>query len=518
MWYLVWVVAMLPLGACVCDAFSWTHKGQMYVSAVAQASFRICPNQVLQLDQPMPLNRRDRHRGDLPNASLAATTDLVPMRPAADVIVVGHAYARRIRLGVVRGNEVFVNKTLRVAGNDPFEPVPLEYERSYGGFGNKENPFGTGATPGGDPPQITYPHEPNRVAGLGPVAAMCSPRRERLAGTTAAKLQQQPAHVPDDFDWSFFQVAPRDQRIPFPDGTETFVLNGLHRSLPLLSLSLPHARAVGAAYGLEHAESKTLMAFHADMVRIEPDRDAVCVTWRSVVEVPNDDVFDTMVIAAGVAVDGAPVTLPERKPEATQDSSSWASAANEQINHATMVAHRTPAPRPPIPDLGQTVPTPDELGGTQAPYAVARAGTSKGVSRAATPWSREQGSDVPPPQSDLTHTIAIHPAAPSTPDPSTPAPSTPAPSTPAPSTPASSTPASSTPAPSTPAATPPAQEPPSVEAPADPPEEAPAEQLKLDRPVEAWSVGPKDELAPAPEPPRRSKPPDVNKIIYDFDG
>src|SRR5207244_2563987 len=115
----------------------------------------------------------------------------------------------------------------------PFMQMPIVYEKAFGGMGYPNNLSGMGF--GGDAtalPNIVSadPARAKDVASFGPIASVW-PQRKRLARGRSAPAPQKPGHdrgasgpkprapsesiieLADDFDWTFFQAAPEDQRL-----------------------------------------------------------------------------------------------------------------------------------------------------------------------------------------------------------------------------------------------------------------------------------------------------------------
>src|SRR5262249_47275777 len=146
-------------------------------------------------------------------------------------VFTGHAYApperparvSTVRLAVVGDAGALLDKRLLVEDTAPFERMPIVYERAAAGLDLQDNPVASGGEP-----NILDPARPDHPAGLGPISRIW-PVRRRLLGDTPRRLLELPiAEIPDGFDWSYFQAAPPDQRIPLLRGDEWIVLEGLH--------------------------------------------------------------------------------------------------------------------------------------------------------------------------------------------------------------------------------------------------------------------------------------------------
>jgi len=171
------------------------------------------------------------------------------IKPATDIVLIGHAYAQtpnttEMQVGLSVGP---VKKIVRVIGdrylvkNDgvisisepqPFEKIPLVYERAFGGWDRRDpdpnifrleprNPVGTGyrdlSLDTDDQltlPNIEDPQQPYKAygdtpppAGFGFVSPHWQPRAS-LAGTyDKAWDEQRKPLLPEDFDRRFFNAA-----------------------------------------------------------------------------------------------------------------------------------------------------------------------------------------------------------------------------------------------------------------------------------------------------------------------
>jgi hypothetical protein len=193
--------------------------------------------------------------GEPGKSSLHYESDLFHTKSQTDVILHGHAYApggkyaTQVDVGLRVGN---ISKKLRVFGDrywdrgligmkvtrpQPFEKIPIVYERAFGGWDQKSddpkkhsweprNPIGTGFAveakhlEGQKLPNVEYPKslisswkQRPCPAGFGPVAGNWQPRLQ-LAGTYDKKWEEERLPLlPDDFDERFYQCSPLDQQM-----------------------------------------------------------------------------------------------------------------------------------------------------------------------------------------------------------------------------------------------------------------------------------------------------------------
>ncbi len=263
-----------------------------------------------------------------------AVFDEMMFKPAAEVLLTGHAHAPgdepvaeltvHLRLGSV-------DKSLLVTGDRhweatghsepvPFERIPLDWSRGYGGEGFADNPVGLGAaeisvdgkmrTP---LPNVEYADQ--RVSGRDdkPTPASFSgypfqwPQRQRLAGTydEAWRKKRYPG-LADDIDLAMFNVAPDDQRLDgYLEGGEPFQLHNLSPSKATLTGALPTHRA--RCFIARHQADKSSdgvpeleeIALQRDTVHFFPDAGIGVLFFRGVATIDSDDASDvTHLVAA----------------------------------------------------------------------------------------------------------------------------------------------------------------------------------------------------------------------------
>jgi len=255
---------------------------------------------------------------DPTQSSLIYDTDFVLAKPATDVVLQGHAY----RGGAGKSGEAWtevtmsvdgLRKTLLVTGDrfwekgllglrvtrpEPFEKIPIIYERAFGGKDERSkrpawdtrNPLGTGFAAkkrnliGQRLPNITYPSRRSVPAGFGPIPRHWAPRVS-LAGTYDEQWQKNRAPLlPDDCHDRFFQSAPADQQPAIHlRGGEPVELVNLGRP-GVIRFDLPRIRLVLATNvgGKIHEHRAKLHT-----VALEPDVLRFSLTWHSSLQCHN---------------------------------------------------------------------------------------------------------------------------------------------------------------------------------------------------------------------------------------
>ena len=276
--------------------------------------------------QQQPVVLADEYLGEPGLSSLKAASEVMPLKPATDVLLIGSAYApgsvEAVRVEVTL--EVAGRKKSLVAVGDrqwhngffgyrptdpiPFRTLPLVYENAYGGadvsrkdqqpLACEANPIGKGFyhSKGQRPadglalPNLELAGEtikrPENRPGPGCFAPLCShwPPRLNFAGTYDKAWQETRApYLPEDFDPHFYNVAPEDQIFtPYLAGGEQIVATNaspggrISITLPLIELKTT----------LVFEDGPTDAPMKLETVVIEPDVTRLTLMWKG--KVPCD--------------------------------------------------------------------------------------------------------------------------------------------------------------------------------------------------------------------------------------
>jgi uncharacterized protein YjbI with pentapeptide repeats len=198
--------------------------------------------------------------------------DLWMPKTFAEVLVWGNAEAAT----PVSAQEVAVrcgsvHKRLRISGERhwqpgplgwrasepvPFKSAPVAWRNAYGGTGHPTHKEGVGwdaeiKIARADKvllPQVEYLHDPQRQpgqraqpAGFQPMDVRWNP--QEISGTFGGEwLARQHPAMPPDFDWSYYNRAPLDQRLKesFWRGDEDVSIGGMNAEHPQLQARLPN--------------------------------------------------------------------------------------------------------------------------------------------------------------------------------------------------------------------------------------------------------------------------------------
>jgi hypothetical protein len=305
------------------------ENGETILVAIAKATFGFdARGGVLRIEEQPPIHLAPVYWGNPLTSSLRYDADVALQKPAADVVLLGHARSTHgpvdsldvgIRVGPVQkvarviGDRVWLRDGGSAVLSRPnkFEALPLRYERTFGGWDRTDpnpkkhvceprNPVGTGA---GRPlrndgetlraPNIVDPASPAigygeqaRPMGFGFVAPDWAPRAG-FAGTydEAWEKTRKPL-LPRDFSRRFFNAASEGLVAPgFLKGNEQVTLVNVG-SAPRIDFQLPGLEPPAMAFHFRNGRS-TQVAGSLDTLTVDADAMTVSLVWRSQVPVAS---------------------------------------------------------------------------------------------------------------------------------------------------------------------------------------------------------------------------------------
>lgn len=193
------------------------------------------------------------------------------------------------------------SKALRVSGHrGPFTRMELSYANAYGGAGFAPNPVGRGAA-GSDRPSVEAidgagRNTPRSFAPINPEWMPRVGKRGTLYGPSWRK--ERAPYFAEDFDWTYFQSAPRDQQLDgFLRGDEEIVLSGLTADAPQLRCRLPGQRV--RVFIKDTGGKRSEIGMSLDTLFIDVEARAVTLVWRGLAPVARHDLTD---VVAGLVV------------------------------------------------------------------------------------------------------------------------------------------------------------------------------------------------------------------------
>lgn len=250
----------------------------------------------------------DFHSGD-PAGTLVYPSDHALLKHRADVVLVGRAYApsgRSSRSTVTfrfGGGANAFERQIAIAGarewtggvpSPPqlFRSVPLIYERAFGGPGFARNPVGVGfgeSERGRFVPSLEDPAslierrgDKRRPCCPAPLSPTWEQRWKRVGKTWRSLLEEKWDALPDDFNWEFFQCAPRAQQLDYLAGNEGFEVRGVRPDDAPLRGQLPGIRPNCSVTSQAGARPVPL---NLDTVLIDAEAMALHMVWRGLLSV-----------------------------------------------------------------------------------------------------------------------------------------------------------------------------------------------------------------------------------------
>lgn len=303
------------------ESLLWRPSADSWaLTVVCKATFSWSGSELELAEHQEPPTPADLHWDGDEARSLRAASDLVPIKPRVDVVLVGSAFApgaapvqrlsARLAVGALDKTIEIVGDPRPERGNQPgaewgsFVEMPLVYERASGS--STANPVGAGLdAAGGDGSgrQATLYLQHSSLAtaaqpagaAFGPIAPSWPLRRHKLgphAGSwQLSDLRTQP--IPAELDLGFFNHAPPDQQLDrLPDGARV-VLENLDREAPLIELRLPMLRpwltVERQGSFVDEATAEELPTMRCDTLTIDTDRSVMTLVWRTQIALERAD-------------------------------------------------------------------------------------------------------------------------------------------------------------------------------------------------------------------------------------
>ena len=226
-------------------------KAAEHLVVALKATFSIGESGALVVaEKQEPLKLTDEFHGEPDSSSIKQEAELGPVKPATDVLLVGNAVAPQgvtrymevsIRVGpleqraIVFGDRFWTSTagSAGISAPQPFDAVPLVWERGFGGTDltpgpehrdhEPRNPVGVGfrakksSTPWMDTPLpnienpaqlLSKPGQRVPPVGFGPVGRNWEPRVRYVGTYDEQWMQRRMPLLPEDFDDRFHNAAP----------------------------------------------------------------------------------------------------------------------------------------------------------------------------------------------------------------------------------------------------------------------------------------------------------------------
>jgi hypothetical protein len=330
-------------------------EGRPLFVPLVKASYSIEGDGVLRIaDVQMPVSVGGEFWGQPGESSYRYEPEGVVGKPASDVVLLGHAYpaergARETLVGLRVGP---IRKMVRVVGDrswvklagaivmtdpQPFERIPLVWERAFGGWdrgdpdpGNhrceSRNPVGTGfrrrwndGETGVALPNLEDPAAPirsfrdrPRPVGFGFVSPDWQPRLALTGTYDETWMRTRMPLVPGDFDPRFLNAAPADQVVAghLRGDEEVAIVNASSRGR--LQFRLPGSPPPAIDVELRSGRTERL-APRLDTLIIDTDAHQVACLWRAALpvrDIPRDIVAVVIHGAEGAPGDALAARVP----------------------------------------------------------------------------------------------------------------------------------------------------------------------------------------------------------------
>lgn len=282
---------------------------------VVKASFRLRPDGPPEpLDPPLPFNG-DAFRDDELANDVLYDSDLAPWKPNADLLLTGTCHAPggkptiacRAEFGVgkwskalaVIGHRVWKKGFLTSTMSDPepFVSMPVTFAHAFGGPEFEKNPAGKGydglALPNVEAidARVVSPGDRPEPAAFGPVNRTWPQRASKLGSYRGKWLKERWPHFPEDFDWTYWNAAPRDQQLPaYLRGDEEVRFENLHPKHPSYRAALPGIRIrCFLSEKIRDARRFREVPMSLDTLFVDADREQLVLVWRGVASVQGEE-------------------------------------------------------------------------------------------------------------------------------------------------------------------------------------------------------------------------------------
>jgi len=282
---------------------------------MVKASFKIGSQWTLS-DEQAPLLEADEYWGEPNDSSIKYASDFHIGKPVTDIIMLGNAYspnAEAVKQLDVNLEVGKVNKTVRVFGNrvwkdgritaaEPFQTMPLVYEKAFGGSHivdenehllEDKNPVGTGFSGKRsisemndiplpnleDPEMLIQQHTDQPEPACFAVSSPTWKPRVDFVGTYDEAWQTQRApYLPDDFDRRFFNMAHNNLIYPgYLEGGEQVRITNMHTTGDM-QFNLPQVNLLSQ---VEMNNRRENPAFNLETLLLEPNQLQLSMVWRA---------------------------------------------------------------------------------------------------------------------------------------------------------------------------------------------------------------------------------------------
>ncbi|MCU7905714.1 MAG: DUF2169 domain-containing protein [Candidatus Thiodiazotropha sp. (ex Epidulcina cf. delphinae)] len=286
-----------------------------------------------------PLIEADTFTGEPGFSAPIYEVDYAPVKQRCDVLLIGSAYAPggqaasrvevSLRVGsafksfIVTGDRFWESGNVAISPgySDQFTVKPITYDHAFGGLDNfhenekkhsafMQNPVGKGfhqqlsrsLVDGAPMPNteelkraVTMPNTIYRPMAFSPLGRGWEPRY-KLAGTYDQDwIDNTFPFLPADFDDHYYQAAPEDQQIPYPQGGEGIFLQNLTPG-GQISFQLPQVKMPVVFFRKDGGKEEQQGVI--DTIVLEPDEGLFTMTWRVAIPLKRN-IFEISQVLVG---------------------------------------------------------------------------------------------------------------------------------------------------------------------------------------------------------------------------
>jgi hypothetical protein len=305
---------------------SQSEDGEPLAVPIISRAYRIDNGRLVRPQEQPEINLGGEYWGEPGSSSFKFEPQVAFVKPSTDIVLIGHAHSFGRSNVDVTFRVGDLGRTIRVTGDrywvkslgfisasppEPFEVIPLIYERAFGGWDRSDpdpekhafeprNPVGTGfrskhgrfeegiRLPNLEDPQDQISGYGQRVApvGFGFTCPDWQPRAQ-FAGTYDEQwMNEQMPLLPKDFDRRFFNAASPGLIAPaYLKGDEpVWIENASARGI--LSFNLPGLSPPECRVRLVGKRS-AVVQMRLDTIIVNTDEDLVLLLWRGFLPLKN---------------------------------------------------------------------------------------------------------------------------------------------------------------------------------------------------------------------------------------
>jgi uncharacterized protein YjbI with pentapeptide repeats len=186
----------------------------------------------------------------------------------------------------------------------PFTTMPVDYAHALGGPGHAANPVGRGVAGHAQTRELPNVEHAGALirgrrddpgpAGFGPINPAWPGRAPKVGKEYGARWKKDRApYYAEDFDWTYFNAAPRDQQIDgYLRGDERIVFQNLHPTAQVFETALPALRI--RAFVKDDKARFREVPMNLDTLFADLDEGRLYLTWRGLTAVETDDLKDVL--------------------------------------------------------------------------------------------------------------------------------------------------------------------------------------------------------------------------------